>query len=664
MVDFSKRLAKKSVAKPTLPSEIYEQLDRRSGKGPLRPAQVSVLDTWHSKFRGKQDVILKLHTGQGKTLVGLLILQSKLNEGKGPALYLCPNNFLVEQTCEQARQFGIPHCTVGKEIPPEFSNGQAILITSVQMLFNGLTKFRLGPKSENVGALVMDDCHACIDSIRSACTIRIPRDNEVYTQILQLFATALESQGQGTFADIKMAKTEAILPVPYWEWARKTTEVATILAKHANMREILYTWPLIKDILNDCVCVFSGTSLEISPHIAPLDSFGSYYRAQHRVFMSATVTNDAFLVKGLRLAPATIQNPLSYPQEQWSGEKMVLIPSLIDSSLDREVIRDHFSTRVQQRKHGVVILCTSFPASEYWQAKGVPVSKKETIDADIARLREGDCEAPLAFANRYDGTDLPDDTCRVLILDGKPYANILVERYAEECRSSSSSTFARIARSIEQGMGRSVRGEKDYSVVILTGPELVSAVRSQRYSQYFSAQTKLQVELGLEISALAKEEVAEATDPLVSLNGLISQCLKRDENWKAFYVERMNGLVAQAPDLSLLEIYETELEAEILFQANKPNEAIAKIQELIDSKKVTDPTEIGWYLQEMSRYKYRSSFSESNKLQAEAHHRNHYLMKPDSGMVIEHIAMVSQKRMENIIEWVRRSRISENCSSL
>ncbi len=92
MVDFSKRLAKKSVAKPTLPSEIYEQLDRRSGKGPLRPAQVSVLDTWHSKFSGKQDVILKLHTGQGKTLVGLLILQSKLNEGKGPALYLCPSS--------------------------------------------------------------------------------------------------------------------------------------------------------------------------------------------------------------------------------------------------------------------------------------------------------------------------------------------------------------------------------------------------------------------------------------------------------------------------------------------------------------------------------------------------------------------------------------------
>jgi replicative superfamily II helicase len=50
---------------------------------------------------------VKLHTGQGKTLVGLLMLQSRLNAGKGPVVYLCPDHFLIAQTCEQARQFGI-----------------------------------------------------------------------------------------------------------------------------------------------------------------------------------------------------------------------------------------------------------------------------------------------------------------------------------------------------------------------------------------------------------------------------------------------------------------------------------------------------------------------------------------------------------------------------
>ena len=104
MIDFKKRLGdKKTSAKSLEPTQIYNTLDRHSDKGPLRPAQESILDEWHRTRRHQRDVIVKMHTGQGKTLIGLLILQSKLNEDIGPALYLCPNNHLVDQTVAQAR---------------------------------------------------------------------------------------------------------------------------------------------------------------------------------------------------------------------------------------------------------------------------------------------------------------------------------------------------------------------------------------------------------------------------------------------------------------------------------------------------------------------------------------------------------------------------------
>jgi predicted nucleic acid-binding protein len=93
MVDFKKKLAKKKVKSPVDPTALYDTLDRAVDKGPLRPAQGAVLAEWHKNLRGQRDVIVKLHTGQGKTLIGLLMLQSRLNEGKGPALYLCPNRF-------------------------------------------------------------------------------------------------------------------------------------------------------------------------------------------------------------------------------------------------------------------------------------------------------------------------------------------------------------------------------------------------------------------------------------------------------------------------------------------------------------------------------------------------------------------------------------------
>jgi replicative superfamily II helicase len=80
MVDFKKRLGNKTSYHKLNPVEIYDSLDRKSEAGPLRPAQNYILEKWYSKYIDNKDVIIKLHTGQGKTLIGLLILQSKLND--------------------------------------------------------------------------------------------------------------------------------------------------------------------------------------------------------------------------------------------------------------------------------------------------------------------------------------------------------------------------------------------------------------------------------------------------------------------------------------------------------------------------------------------------------------------------------------------------------
>ncbi len=160
MIDFRKHAGAAVRAKKLDPLELYQSLDRASDKGPLRPAQEAILNEWHLAHRNDKNIVVKLHTGQGKTLVGLLMLQSLLNEGNGPCLYLCPNNFLIEQTLEQAKQFGIRACGTDDELPDEFLTSRCILVTSVQKLFNGRTKFGVGTRSKEVGAIVLDDAHA------------------------------------------------------------------------------------------------------------------------------------------------------------------------------------------------------------------------------------------------------------------------------------------------------------------------------------------------------------------------------------------------------------------------------------------------------------------------------------------------------------------------
>jgi len=652
VVDFSKRLGQRQRPSIIDPCALYETLDRASDKGPLRPAQVAILEAWQKSRRSTRDTIIKLHTGQGKTLIGLLILQSKLNETRAPAVYLCPDNFLIKQTCLQAKQFGIRFCTAEPDLPADFIDGKQLLITSIQKLFNGLSRFGIGRSSTAVHSILMDDAHACIDAIRHSFEIRLTPEESAYGELRTLLSDSLKAQGMGTFQDIRNKNHDAFLLVPYWDWLEKQEDIARILSKSSGRDAVKFAWPLLKDRLAECQCVISGAALEIAPYLPPLDMFGSYYKSEHRVFMSATVTDDSFLVKGLGLSKSTIRNPLVYPDEKWSGEKMILIPSLIDEKLTRSEMVAQFAKPDSKRKSGVIALTPSFKGTLDWGKYGAAVLNKDTIYNQIENLRSGAFEKTLVVANRYDGIDLPDDMCRVLIIDSKPYSESLVDNYSEDCRSDSEINAMRVARSIEQGLGRSVRGEKDYCAIILIGTELIKAVRTKELRSYLSPQTREQVELGIEIAEMAREETSSGASAWDAFMRLVNQCLRRDPGWKTFYVDRMDTITVGRRVSSALDVFECELEAERQFENGDVDGAIAKLQTLIDEH-VTNAAERGWYLQEMARYRFSQSKTESNELQVNAHRLNHFLLKPRSGMRMDKL-IISQRRIANIISWVKQ----------
>src|SRR5437867_9489446 len=114
----------------------------------------------------------------------------------------------------------------------------------------------------------------------------------------------------------------------------------------------------------------------------------------------------------------------------------------------------------------------------------------------------------------------------------------------------------RKARSIEQGLGRSVRGEKDYCVIVMIGPELVKMIRSQATREFLSDQTRTQIDIGLEIASMAKGEIGGKEVPMDTLINLINQCLKRDASWKQFYVEQMDAVKETAPNAHVLDLFE------------------------------------------------------------------------------------------------------------
>lgn len=85
MVDFKKLPVSKAKPKPINPREIFNALPKPSGINDLYAGQAEVLNAWFA-HRTEKDVVVKLHTGGGKTLVALLMAQSVVNEIGEPVL--------------------------------------------------------------------------------------------------------------------------------------------------------------------------------------------------------------------------------------------------------------------------------------------------------------------------------------------------------------------------------------------------------------------------------------------------------------------------------------------------------------------------------------------------------------------------------------------------
>lgn len=72
----------------------------------------------------------------------------------------------------------------------------------------------------------------------------------------------------------------------------------------------------------------------------------------------------------------------------------------------------------------------------------------------------------------------------------------------------------RTVRTVEQGMGRSVRGEKDYSVVVVVGSDITRLIRDRNSRRFLSPQMSRQIEIGLEIAEMAKQDIEDGETPV------------------------------------------------------------------------------------------------------------------------------------------------------
>lgn len=528
MLDFDKLLSDTLQTSITNPREIFDLLPSKNEKydGLLRHAQIEVLDKWFSDHYDEKNTIIKMNTGSGKTVIGLLILQSYLNDGKGPAVYVVPDNYLIDQIIREATDLGIKVTKNPKDI--DFETGEAILIINIHKILNGRSTFGVNEIKKNIGCLIVDDAHACMKIAKSQFAISIPRSNPLYGELFETFKDSIKHQSESKLLELKDGDRGVQQLIPFWEWQNKASDVRRLLHEQRennddNNSSLFYNWALLKDNLNLADCIFSSDEIVINLDFIPVEVIPSFNDCPRRVFMSATIEDDTVLVSHFNIDSTEITESITPEKANDIGERLIVIPQEINPKITDEELKNYFK-QLSQHKN-VVILVPSEYRSKYWEDVATVIVKSQNeLNQTTNRLKSSHLGL-VVLINRYDGIDLPRNACQVLVLDGLPDVRSEFEKFEEVAlRDINESLIDKIQR-IEQGMGRGVRSKEDYCVVFLMGNSLVKTLYAPDAKNAFTEATRKQLDLSRNIN----KQIANGT--LEEIDATIKYCLNRDANW-------------------------------------------------------------------------------------------------------------------------------------
>ncbi|MCG2658771.1 MAG: DEAD/DEAH box helicase, partial [Kiritimatiellae bacterium] len=540
------------------PETLFRDLRGRSPEiRHLWSHQADLLRAYHRDFLNNHDLAIELPTGAGKTLVGLLIAEFRRQAFNERVVYLCPTRQLARQVGTQAAKYGIKaNVLVGKqrEYPPrefsEFQTSRAVAITTYSGIFN------LHPRISDAQAIILDDAHAGENYIAGHWSMEISRaDNrDLYRAVVALFRDGLPPAFLADLADechTDKRKTDLVELVPGYYVRNVAAAFGELL--DAGLQEETpprYAWGIIKEHLAACCIFVSWDSILVRPHIPPALTHRAFAHAKQRVYMSATLGAGGELerVTGIK-SIARIPIPAGW-EKRGSGRRLFLVPQMTMAENDAMGV---VLTAVSTFPRCLVLTPRTReaePVIAKLRAKGVTIFGAFEIEDSIEPFAHSTNSA--LVLSRYDGLDLPDETCRILVMCGLPSGTNLQEKFLWSRIAAHSLLRDRVLTRFTQGIGRCTRSDNDYAVVILWGRHLVDFILKDEHRRILNPELQAEIQFGIDNSSdksvaefqelwtafIAQgDEWKEAEDAIVSLR---ERCSRRDDPVS----ERLRSVVA------------------------------------------------------------------------------------------------------------------------
>lgn len=629
MIDFSKIGTGSTVDTVLPPREIFNALPHKDAEKFQYPRDVQsqVWAKWFDR-RNEDSLVIKMNTGSGKTVVGLLILKSCLNEGKSPAVYICPDKYLVRQVIDASKELGVE--VTDDANSPRFLSGKAILVANIFKLVNGKSIFGVGDEGSKlkISSLIIDDAHACLETVEDQFTINVPIGSDAYKELFSTLRSSLHDQCESKAIEIESGDPTGYLQVPYWTWQDKISEITSILVKHSGTEFLKFVWPLVKESPKLSHCVVGANGIEISPNAIPIHMIPSIMDADRKIFMTATLVDDSILASHFGVSEHYISTPIIPDSAGDVGDRMILLPQVINTETTEDEVK-LYCKAISQEINVVVIVPSNYRA-EFWRDQADLILTSSNLYEGVDKLKNGHVGLTV-LVNKYDGIDLPGNACRVLIIDGFPDVRRKIDKVEQSVLLGSKRNINQIIQRVEQGMGRGIRSNDDYCVVFLVGRDLTSQLYSQGAIEKLSPATKAQLALSDQVSEQIKGKA------IWDLTDTIGYCLDRNINW----VTASKGVLASlkyTEENALDTVTITQRKAYDYASNNNPVKAAETVNALINH--IGNKKEKGYLKQVLAEYTNLYDKPEAQKIQMSAANDNRRVLKPIEGIQYHKLAGV------------------------
>lgn len=486
----------------TNPRDIFKSLTLRGSIQNIWEPQAEALNGWEQK-RNASDVLIGLNTGGGKTLVGLLIAQSLVNETKGKVLYVCPTNQLVEQVASKAAECGL---AVATYMRGQWTNDRVYdsatgpCITNYAALFNGKSTFR----NHDIRGIIFDDAHVAGNFIRGQFSLRLQQNLPVFNEVADLFRSYFVRNGQSQqFEDACSGDWLSLLFVPSFEVSSNAARLRTILVKNGiQTGDQCYPWNYLKDQLRHCAIFISGAGIEIAPVLLPVPTLPHFGTNVRRVYLTATMPSQ---VEFLRTFGVNKIERITPGGKSGEAQRQFLFLQGADDAERRIAALDLTTTQK------ACIIAPSDRSASDWCP---PAKKFDGTHATIQTFANAKSPEKLVLAARFDGIDLPGNACRILIISGIPVGEMLVDRFIDQTLRVERLRIAHVAMRVVQAIGRIFRSNTDHGAVLIASHDLERWLVDPQNLKYMPALLQQQIKLGVELQRMVAEGHTDASDLL------------------------------------------------------------------------------------------------------------------------------------------------------